>query len=710
MLIWALNSNNTKILFFVLLFLLRTLLFPVSLQPKIASITPKGSSVHISIDNNKNIILKKSALISIDSLMNAYTTDSFSYTTCKQYIIAIDTITGATDTCKISIVPWVVNKSILKTEVIDSYKIIGKSDDSLRLVFKNGLYKMKDDFKKMTLLSDFTLNTDFFSYIKTPLASFIRDGFNIYKSYDEKEWSIDFKTTGRGIYNSFSYETDSKTKKTYIFAPEYQNFAGQDTFKHCVFRKIIDSAKNESNWGKSIEFPSQDEWFTKDRSMINACRHIHTVSIDPYTNQIWIGTGDDDRHCQIYYSADNGDTWHKVGWGSQEWRVLSIWFTKNFVYWSTDTKQLPQSIFRVPKEIFLRKNSWPSFTERLDSGVTKVGFKYFIQKSNLSKFKVGDLWIATYAQKLDSNLIVYSINDLALDYREKVKDLSNSALWSNLWVTDTKGDSVLLLTTDAEGKAIDDKVRIFGIKERINKTTDIQELLSDVSNNIYSQFQLYNQSSNGKIYMKSMNTKFNLYNNLTTTLIWNDNTSSQGGVAKITRRMSDSTTMVIKLNNYKGKIINWQIADKTFYWKNIKTTDNQHNDSLITQKEAGKIKYIRAIVQDSMSNPSASTYVKIDSVMTNKDNNLLTEVLNKKLFTCYPVPTFGTLNIKCNVDNISNAILEIQTITGITILSRNINFSEIKIIKQPVENIEKGIYFLRLKGKFKIYSQKFIVM
>jgi hypothetical protein len=65
-------------------------------------------------------------------------------------------------------------------------------------------------------------------------------------------------------------------------------------------------------------------------------RHIHFVQYDPYTDQIWIGTGDRDKECFIAYSEDGGKTFHKIGEGSQSWRAVSLIFTEKYLYWGSD--------------------------------------------------------------------------------------------------------------------------------------------------------------------------------------------------------------------------------------------------------------------------------------------------------------------------------------------------------------------------------------
>lgn len=76
------------------------------------------------------------------------------------------------------------------------------------------------------------------------------------------------------------------------------------------------------------------------------CRHIHLISEDPYTGDIYIGVGDYHGESGIFRSMDGGITLQKVGQGSQLWRTLSFFYTKDYIYWTNDSES-PQYINRL---------------------------------------------------------------------------------------------------------------------------------------------------------------------------------------------------------------------------------------------------------------------------------------------------------------------------------------------------------------------------
>lgn len=90
---------------------------------------------------------------------------------------------------------------------------------------------------------------------------------------------------------------------------------------------------------------AQNDTITYDESVIE---HFHTVQADPYTGTVYYMTGDKGKKSQIWYSKDNGDTWTQQSFvdpdtsavitnGEKFFRLLNFNFTKDHVYWSSDS-------------------------------------------------------------------------------------------------------------------------------------------------------------------------------------------------------------------------------------------------------------------------------------------------------------------------------------------------------------------------------------
>ena len=65
-------------------------------------------------------------------------------------------------------------------------------------------------------------------------------------------------------------------------------------------------------------------------------RHIHFIQRDPFTADLWLGTGDTDAESRLFRSTAGGDTWQEVAGGSQRYRATGLAFTAEAIIWGTD--------------------------------------------------------------------------------------------------------------------------------------------------------------------------------------------------------------------------------------------------------------------------------------------------------------------------------------------------------------------------------------
>lgn len=94
--------------------------------------------------------------------------------------------------------------------------------------------------------------------------------------------------------------------------------------------KVSEPYTNPSDWVKVL---------TIERSHTGeeGLKHIHTVTIDPYTGFIYAATGDDEDYSRFYISKNNGDTFTLLQEGPEKHlRVLNLIFTPDYAYWGTD--------------------------------------------------------------------------------------------------------------------------------------------------------------------------------------------------------------------------------------------------------------------------------------------------------------------------------------------------------------------------------------
>jgi hypothetical protein len=82
---------------------------------------------------------------------------------------------------------------------------------------------------------------------------------------------------------------------------------------------------------------------------LNGVRHIHGIFKDPYTDRLWITTGDLDHECKIMYSDDEFQSLSTFLEGSQDYRAIYLHFDEDSITYGTDAPDTPNHIFTVSR-------------------------------------------------------------------------------------------------------------------------------------------------------------------------------------------------------------------------------------------------------------------------------------------------------------------------------------------------------------------------
>lgn len=140
-----------------------------------------------------------------------------------------------------------------------------------------------------------------------------------------------------------------------IYVGEYP-LAGSET------PRVLQSEDGGQSWS-GIEVPG--------------VRHIHSVAVDPYTDDIWITTGDRDEECWI--GRLRHGQFEPVGGGSQRWRAVEIAFTPDSILWGVDCLYAANNeLLRLDRDQFEAAKPTPTVLHRVDGSVfynvtTQVG-------------------------------------------------------------------------------------------------------------------------------------------------------------------------------------------------------------------------------------------------------------------------------------------------------------------------------------------------
>jgi hypothetical protein len=83
---------------------------------------------------------------------------------------------------------------------------------------------------------------------------------------------------------------------------------------------------------------------------LSGVRHIHGIFQDPYTNALWLTTGDNDDESAIWVSHNGLKTVERILTGSQQTRAVTLLFTEDHVYFGSDTPLEINHLYRFRRD------------------------------------------------------------------------------------------------------------------------------------------------------------------------------------------------------------------------------------------------------------------------------------------------------------------------------------------------------------------------
>lgn len=368
-----------------------------------------------------------------------------------------------TANCQVTIVNWETERK--KLEVTNVFNNAEGLQGFYPTKLKNGnilvsdgkkLYLSNTTFANMELLATFPDNLANTPILETPYGYFARsdNGYtgentttSIYHSTDLRNWKAVHTLGMTGLYHCFDFHYENNT--LYVFAGEY----GTNTsHRFKVHRGTYTSATN-GTWDVALECFSQNE-YRQNSANKPSVRHFHVATVDRRTGDLYVCAGDDNHECHMWVSTDNGNTFRVLGSGSQQYRILSVWFTDKYIYWNMDSAA-NQTIYRLER--------------------SKLG------------------------SQTPQN-----------DQKETVAELYNGSHWYHCWGKDDLGEDIVIMGGAPEGQQRDWLSRVFSFKELPNGSVEVNELIAlpsstpDVYDNgitVYAQIEpkFYH---NGKFYLR----------------------------------------------------------------------------------------------------------------------------------------------------------------------------------------------------------------
>jgi len=137
-------------------------------------------------------------------------------------------------------------------------------------------------------------------------------------------------------------------------------------------------------------------WSVKYKFSPGQIRHIHAVQHDPFTNEIWVVTGDDDGECLIGNTSDKFNTFEVKFIGGQEFRVCKLFFYKDYIAFATDSPFIENEI-----NVFDRESLKVKTLKKVQGSVIKGGqcgemsfLSTTVEQSIVNTCKASHLWIS----------------------------------------------------------------------------------------------------------------------------------------------------------------------------------------------------------------------------------------------------------------------------------------------------------------------------
>ena len=124
---------------------------------------------------------------------------------------------------------------------------------------------------------------------------------------------------------------------------------------------VCENRNGDLLWGEYFSNPNRDKvniyvsrdfgnsWQVIYSFEKNTIRHVHGVFCDPYDDRIWLTTGDEDHESAIWVTDDRFENLDKVISGRQQSRAIQLLFTKDHIYFGTDTPFETNHIYRLRK-------------------------------------------------------------------------------------------------------------------------------------------------------------------------------------------------------------------------------------------------------------------------------------------------------------------------------------------------------------------------
>lgn len=130
--------------------------------------------------------------------------------------------------------------------------------------------------------------------------------------------------------------------------------------EHCVFAEYkgtVELGFTLNVWRGTYPYTNVTDWeIVMTQAQSTDITHFHMVRRDPWSNVLYLTSGDSSTQSKWWYSTDYGATWtllvsgSDTGWGNSLCRTINFIFTEEYIYWATDHGQNEHTLNRIQRD------------------------------------------------------------------------------------------------------------------------------------------------------------------------------------------------------------------------------------------------------------------------------------------------------------------------------------------------------------------------
>ena len=206
------------------------------------------------------------------------------------------------------------------------------------------------NFNKINKIGTVTFNPTLMRFAISP-----KDGRVIAVERDTRNgiWVLDGRTVTH-------IENFTSKPMAWLYNSGVDFIIDSDNIEHCIFAEYSSTVTDGfvlNVWRGTYPYTNASDWeVVMTQTQRTDINHFHMVRRDPWSNVLYLTSGDASAQSKWWYSTDYGATWSLLvsgsdtGWGNSLCRTINFIFTKDYIYWATDHGSSEHTLNRIQRD------------------------------------------------------------------------------------------------------------------------------------------------------------------------------------------------------------------------------------------------------------------------------------------------------------------------------------------------------------------------